>query len=61
MLSDEDIIEKYRDINFAGAFSGARNFNQPLTFDITNVDILLCIFDGATSFDQKNMQFNRKI
>ena len=40
MLSDEDIIEKYRDINFAGAFSGARNFQVFLKTEL-NEDIPL--------------------
>ena len=40
MLSDEDIIEKYRDINFAGAFSEARNFQVFLKTEL-NEDIPL--------------------
>jgi hypothetical protein len=40
MLSDEDIIEKYRDINFAGAFSGSRNFQVFLKTEL-NEDIPL--------------------
>jgi hypothetical protein len=40
MLSDEDIIEKYRDINFAGSFSGARNFQVFLKTEL-NEDIPL--------------------
>jgi len=34
MLTDEEIAEKYRDINFPGAFSGARNFQMFLKTDL---------------------------
>ncbi len=34
MLSDEEIADKYRDINFPGAFSGARNFQMFLKTDL---------------------------
>ena len=40
MLTDEEIIEKYRDLNFPGAFSGARNFQIFLKTDL-NEDIPL--------------------
>ena len=40
MLSDEEILEKYRDISFPGAFSGARNFRLFLKTDL-NEDVPL--------------------
>ena len=40
MLTDDEIAEKYRDISFPGAFSGARNFQMLLKTDF-NEDIEL--------------------
>ena len=40
MLSDDQLLEKYRDINFAGAFSGARTFQIFLKTEL-NEDVSL--------------------
>lgn len=40
MLSDDELLEKYRDINFGGAFSGARNFQVFLKTEL-NEDVPL--------------------
>ena len=40
MLSDEELLEKYQDINFAGAFSGARTFQVFLKTEL-NEDVTL--------------------
>ena len=40
MLSDDELLEKYRDITFGGAFSGARNFQVFLKTEL-NEDVPL--------------------
>lgn len=40
MITDSEIAEKYRDVNFYGSFSGARNFQTFLKTDL-NEDVPL--------------------